>query len=77
MVTLIDYQVQLVKFPPGKINEAVTKNEDGSYTIFIERNLTHEIQKQKLLHALSHILKDDFSKEDVQKLEYIAHQSIL
>lgn len=30
----IDYNVQLISFPSGKIHEAVTPNEDGTVTIF-------------------------------------------
>lgn len=74
MAKLIDYQIQLIKFPPGRVKEAVTENEDGSYTIFIEQNLSREEQQKKFLHALSHILKDDFSKENIHNIERIAHE---
>lgn len=70
---MIDYQVRLIKFPPGRTKEAVTENEDGSYTIFIEQALSHEEQRKKFLHALSHILGNDFSKDDVHQIERTAH----
>lgn len=62
---MIDYQVQLVKFPPGKASEAVTLNDDGSYTIFINKALSWENQQKKFLHALKHILGNDFEKKKV------------
>ena len=67
---MIDYQVRLIKFPPGKAYEAVTLNEDGSYTIFIDRALSREGQQQKFLHALKHILKNDFEKENASLIEH-------
>lgn len=70
---IIDYTVKLVKFPNGKVKEAVTENEDGSYTIFIDENLSHEEQQKEFLHAMSHITGDDFRKDDVQKIERSAH----
>lgn len=74
---MIDYQVRLIQFPPGSIKEAVTENEDGSYTIFIEQALSHEEQQKKFLHALKHITGNDFSKEDVQIIETAAHWSAI
>lgn len=70
----VDYQIQLISFPSGKVHEAVTPNEDGSYTIFIDCSLSKEEQQAKFLHAMEHILGDDFSTEDIQKLEYEAHK---
>ena len=70
---MIDYQVRLIKFPPGSTKEAVTENEDGSYTIFIEQALSREEQQEEFLHALSHILGNDFSKDDIHQIERTAH----
>ncbi len=70
---LIDYQIQLIKFPSGKTREAITENEDGSYTIFIEKSLSHIEQRQEFLHALSHIIRQDFPKDDVNQIEKEAH----
>lgn len=72
---MIDYQVRLIKFPPGKVKEAVTENEDGSYTIFIEENLSQSEREREFLHAMKHIAGDDFSSSDVQIIEYDAHAS--
>ena len=53
---------------------AVTCNEDGSYDIFIRADLSHEEKVRVYLHELSHIMNDDFSKADVQSVEYEAHK---
>lgn len=60
-------------FPKGKGHEMVVPNEDGSYTIFINAALNYESQQAALKHAMSHIENDDFYKEDVQEIEYLAH----
>lgn len=72
---MIDYQVRLIDFPSGKTKEAVTENEDGTYTIFISSSLSHEGQQKCLLHALKHIHGEDFRMEDVGKLELDAHSA--
>ena len=66
----ISYQVILMDMT---VNEVVTENEDGSYTIFINSRLNYEKQMKAYLHALKHITGDDFQKDDVQSIEYLAH----
>lgn len=68
-----DLQVVLVDFPK-KGNEAVAKNEDDSYTIFLNAKLTHEKQLEAYAHALRHIENEDFEKVDVGTIEHEAHQ---
>lgn len=70
---MIDYHVELIKFPSGKTHEAVTINEDGSATIFLDQNDTKEQQQKRFLHALSHLCNGDFCKDSVQKIESEAH----
>ncbi len=70
----IDYQIQLINFPSGKVHEAVTPNEDGSFTIFIDKRLTWEAQRERFLHVMKHLYGNDFEKEDVQKIESEAHK---
>ena len=72
---MIDYQVRLINFPPGNVREAVTENEDGSYTIFIEENLSQSERQREFLHAMRHIAGDDFSNNDIQLIEYAAPAS--
>lgn len=66
----ISYQVILMDMT---VNEVVTENEDGSYTIFINSRMNYEKQMKAYLHAMKHIVGDDFQKEDVQHIEYLAH----
>lgn len=67
----IDYQIFLMD--GMKVNEAVTENEDGSYTIFVNKNLCESKQISAVSHALSHIKNNDFGKSDVQEIEKTAH----
>lgn len=70
---MIDYQVRLISFPPGRTKEAITENEDGTYTIFIDATLSREKQKEKFLHAMKHILQSDFDKFNADQIEFEAH----
>lgn len=72
MIDRIDYQVRFIKMN-NNIKEAVTKNEDDSYTIFIESRLCKEEQNDAFLHAIKHILDNDFEKTDVNSIELDAH----
>lgn len=69
----IDYHVELIDFPSGKVHEAVTPNEDGTFTIFIDKKLTFEAQRERFLHALRHLFGDDFEKYSAQIAELEAH----
>lgn len=75
MINNVDYQVQLIQFPNKKVKESVVKNEDDSYTIFIESSLTREQQQESFEHAIRHILGNDFTKEDITKIEISAHSA--
>lgn len=50
---MIDYHIELVKFPSTKTHEAVTINEDGSATIFLDQNDTKELQQKDFCMLLS------------------------
>lgn len=67
-----DIIVKLINFPTNA-REAVTENEDGTYTIFINEKLTREMQLKAYAHALQHITGRDFEKENVNEIEYYAH----
>ena len=64
---MIDYQTFLMPLP-GKVNEAVVANEDGSYTIFIEETLSPEHRKKTFLHALKHLTGKNKRSEVVETL---------
>lgn len=70
---MIEYQIKLINFPKGKTKEAVTQNEDGTYTIFIDASLSHENQQKRFLHAMKHICGNDFCRADVEGIELEAH----
>lgn len=68
-MTLDDINVQLVKMP-CKIDAAVTANEDGSYTMFVNRNISAEQQKEAVMHELRHInCGDFFCDKDADEIE--------
>ena len=73
MVILIDYNVQLIQFPNKKVKETIVKNEDDSYTIFIDASLSSVEQRNAFKHAMKHIIGNDFDKEDADNIEYDAH----
>ena len=51
------------------VEEQVVKNEDGSYSIFINARLSTNKQREAYLHALQHISRDDFSLSDADEIE--------
>ena len=74
MVTLTaDVNVVLLDFKTTKGKEMVATNEDGSYTIFINSRLSYAVQLKAYQHAMRHIENGDFEKNDVQQIEYVAH----
>lgn len=54
---------------PARISEQVVCNEDGSYTIIINARLSYEQQMEAYKHAITHIMNDDFSKENADEIE--------
>lgn len=58
---------------PAKEKEAITENEDGSYTIIINARLSYDGQIKAYQHAMRHIESNDFNKSNVQTIEAIAH----
>ena len=68
-----DIIVKLINFPTTA-KEAVTENEDGTYTVFINAKLTREKQLEAYMHALGHIMGSDFEKDNVDQVELMAHQ---
>ena len=66
-----DVFVYLVKLPP-RISEMVSVGPDG-YSVYIDSDLDMRGRTKAYRHALKHIERDDFSGEDVQAIEYLAH----
>lgn len=70
---MIECNVVFVKFSSPTVHEAVTENEDGSITVFLDKNATRESQRKRFQHVMKHLAGDDFSKGDVQEIEAEAH----
>ena len=64
---------QIVYLDGMEANEAITENEDNSYTIFINKNLSDAKRLKAIQHALEHIKENDFEKSDVQEIEGKRH----
>ena len=59
--------VYVVDLPFG-VGEAVMKCADG-YTIYLSARLDAEAQRKCYDHAIRHIMRDDWSKTNVQEIE--------
>lgn len=55
-----DYFVRLVPFPPGVIDGCVTPNDDGTFSVYLDANVSREQQLKALGHELNHIERDHF-----------------
>ncbi len=56
------------------IKEQVTQNHDGSYTIFLNARHSFESHMKSYLHAMEHIVNEDFGSElSADQLERIRH----
>lgn len=60
--------VHLIDLPTG-VKETVCKNEDDSYSIFLNAKCNYETHLKSYQHALRHIEGRDFDKDDVQEIE--------
>ena len=72
---MIDLNVQLVDLKTNAVDELVRQNEDGSYTILLNRRQATNRLRIAYKHALWHIRNDDFSNRDgdIQDIEATAH----
>ena len=74
LITLDDINVQILDMDT-KVPEHLVKNNDDSYTIFLNARMLRENQIASYYHALKHITEDDFQKENVQEIEKSTHSS--
>lgn len=73
-MTFDDVNMQLIKMP-CKIRAAVTVNDDGSYTLFVNKNISIEQQREAVLHELRHIENGDlFCEDTADEIEYRARR---
>lgn len=63
--------VYFVKLP-RRISEMVSVGPNG-YSIYIDTDLDEKGRVEAYRHAMRHIMRDDFSGDDVQAIEYLAH----
>lgn len=63
----------VIRDNPFGVRGSVHKNEDGSYTIFINAHLNTEQQHEVYEHEVRHILNGDFDKYNCDKVECAAH----
>ena len=68
---MVDAYVYRLKLP---VKEAITPNDDGTYTIYIDNRLDDEHARRVYRHALRHIEMNHFELEDVQRAEREAHR---
>lgn len=66
------YNINFIDMP-CKTKANVVKNEDDTYSIFINAKLNYEQQYEALNHELAHINNTDFEKQDVEEIEIQNH----
>ncbi len=71
---MMNFDYQIFFMDGMTVNEMVTENEDGSFTIFVNNNLCDSKRLKAINHAISHIKNRDFDKTDVQEIESSAHE---
>ena len=60
---------------PCSIKSNVVKNDDGSYTLYLNSRLSHEANVEGYLHEVKHINNHDFTSfEDIQTIESRTHR---
>lgn len=58
---------------PGKTNEAILQGPDDSYTVYLDTSLDLNGRREALLHAMKHIIYNDFNNISVDAIENRAH----
>ena len=57
------------------VPEHLVKNDDDTYTIFVNARLSRDSQLKYYYHALQHIKDNDFEKADTGEIEIHAHNA--
>lgn len=58
---------------PTTISSYVISNPDTTYTIILNARLSYKRRLEAYQHELDHIQNNDFQKENVQSIEFVAH----
>lgn len=69
----MNFNYQVFFIDDMTVKEAIPKNEDESFTIFINSNLCDSKRLKAIIHAIRHITGRDFEKADIQEIEASAH----
>lgn len=69
----VEAYTYLTTLPDG-INEMVCPCADGNYTIYINDRLDLEHRQQAYRHAMRHIERNDFEKDNVGTIEAENHK---
>lgn len=72
VIHMEEINVQLLNMDT-KIPEQLIKNDDDSYTIFLNARLSQENRLKSYCHALQHIRENDFEKNNASAVEISAH----
>ncbi len=56
----VDFFVHILPFPVDSIGGAVTPNDDGTFSIYINSRVSEERQRKAYRHELGHIVNGDF-----------------
>lgn len=65
-IQMDDIYIYIVDMP---VEEAVSPCDGLGYTVYINARLSQRGRFLALAHALSHVLRDDFAKDDVGEIE--------
>lgn len=77
MILVDDVFVYVDGKMPSGINEVVSPNPDGTYTIILNSSLSKNMQIQAFWHAIGHIENNDFERVEkygIQQIESEAHE---
>lgn len=59
---------------PTRVKGQTVKNEDGSYSVFLNARMASNQIEKTYQHEIEHIENGDFVKEQVQRIEAYAHK---
>ena len=67
-----DFFVRLVPFPAGRIHGGIRPNDDGTFSVYIDINATHDVQQDAYWHEYRHMAFDDFyNNKPIEEIEDI------
>lgn len=65
-----DYFVRVIPFPVDCVGGAVTPNDDGTYSVYINANIDRYRQKEAYKHEVMHIERGDlYSDAPIEEIE--------